>query len=103
MTQLLATQLALAGVMGVPFMGGALAVVNQAFPELEVNKRREGLGERIAGGSVEEPSTLSDMAMMGIPSMMRMGLAEQAEHGKYAAGGERVQRVSAGKHAGTNV
>jgi hypothetical protein len=37
----LATQLALAGVMGVLLMGGALAV-NQAFPELEVNKNVKG-------------------------------------------------------------
>ena len=38
LVQLLAVQTAMAGALGVPFAGAAVAGINQVFPELEVNK-----------------------------------------------------------------
>ena len=71
--QLFVTQLAAAGVMGMPFLGAAQALAQQAWPSLEPEKNFRGLINKtfasLLGGDEEDGGILADMAMTGIPSM----------------------------------
>jgi len=67
--QLMATQFALAGTMGLPFVSGALGVINQVFPELEVHKNIKKWTNKLFTGDEESGNVLSDTAAIGIPSM----------------------------------
>lgn len=66
----LATQFAAAGALGMPFVSGSLALINQMFPELEVNKKlREGVADLFHADSANG-QVMTDMALSGVPSMM---------------------------------
>lgn len=69
--QMLTTQAALAGGLGLPFAGAMLAVVEQFFPELEVKKRTEdavfSAFEAVFDGNEKAGEIFSDMAMRGMP------------------------------------
>lgn len=49
--QMLGTQFALAGTMGMPFVAAAVAVMDQFFPELEIKKNMEELPKTMLGDS----------------------------------------------------
>lgn len=63
-------QAAASGVVGLPFVSGALTLVDKAFPDLEIKKNLKGWMNRLMGGDGDNDSILSDMAMMGVPSML---------------------------------
>lgn len=71
-TQMLATQFALAGALGLPFASGALALLNSAFPSLEINKNiRQWLAQLLDDD--DDPTNgniLGDLALSGAPSML---------------------------------
>lgn len=67
-TQMLAVQFAMAGTLGMPFAAGGLALLNTAFPQLEINKNlREWIAD-LFGDDEGNGNILSDIAMSGIPS-----------------------------------
>ncbi|HEU0046496.1 MAG TPA: hypothetical protein VFQ43_02675, partial [Nitrososphaera sp.] len=68
--QMLGTQCALAGVLGLPFVSSAIAALDKAFPDLEVNKHLREWMHQIAGEDGENGNVLTDIGMTGIPSMM---------------------------------
>jgi hypothetical protein len=69
LVQLLATQFALAGAMGLPGVAGVLAVIEQVFPELEPRKNVQGWINKLLAGDEEDGNVISDSATIGIPSM----------------------------------
>ena len=86
MVQLLATQTALAGTLGLPFAGTAVALINQLFPELEVNKNLKKWTNAIFAGDAENGNAISDVAMNGIPSMFGWDLQSRLSMGNMLPG-----------------
>lgn len=68
--QMLATQFAMAGTLGMPFVAGAISLLEKAFPELELNKHLRNLFSQVLGEDESGGHLLSDIAMTGIPSML---------------------------------
>ena len=84
--QMLGTQLALAGLMGLPFVSGMLAVLNQAFPDLEVNKRAREFVHDLFTSDDEASNTMSDIAMNGLPSMFGWDMQSRLSWGNLTPG-----------------
>lgn len=84
--QLLATQFAAAGLLGLPFVSGAIALLDKAFPELELNRKlRENVKEFLSSDE-ENGSILSDIAMTGVPSMFGWDLQSRLSMGNTLPG-----------------
>jgi hypothetical protein len=84
--QLAAVQFGLAGVMGMPFVGGAMALLNQGFPQLELNKNLRGLVSQLFGEDEEHDNVLSDLAMSGVPSMFGWDFQSRLSMGNTVPG-----------------
>lgn len=82
----LAVQFAAAGTLGMPFVSGALALLNQAFPELEVNRKVRESVSSLLGGDSENGHTLTDMALSGVPSMMGWDFQSRLSAGNVLPG-----------------
>jgi hypothetical protein len=67
--QLFAVQAGLAGVLGVPFAGSAVTILNGAFPGLELEKNLRTLTQKLFQEDDDHDTPLSDLAMNGVPSM----------------------------------
>ncbi len=65
--QMMFAQTALAGVLGLPFVGAALAVLEQFFPELEAHKAMEDGFRALAGDDDDLGGLISDLGMRGLP------------------------------------
>lgn len=88
--QMLGTQFAAAGLLGLPFASGAIAVLNQLFPDLELNKKiREGVNSFVSS-DVENGNVLTDMAMTGVPSMLGWDLQSRLSMGNTLPGVSEV-------------
>lgn len=88
--QMLGTQLAAAGLLGLPFVSGAIALLDKLFPEIELNKKiREGVGNFLSTDH-ENGSPLSDIAMTGVPSMMGWDLQSRLSMGNTLPGVSEV-------------
>lgn len=88
--QMLGTQFAAAGLLGLPFASGAIAVLNQLFPDLELNKKlREGVNGFLSSDS-ENGSMLTDIAMTGVPSMLGWDLQSRLSMGNTLPGVSEV-------------
>lgn len=85
-TQMLGTQLAAAGLLGLPFVSGAVAVLNQAFPGLEVNRRLRETMDSVLGSDKENGSVLSDAALTGLPSMLGWDMQSRLSWGNITPG-----------------
>ena len=84
--QMLGTQLLAAGVLGLPFVSGAVALLDKAFPDLEINRHlREGMNSFV-GGDNEQGSVLQDIAMTGVPSMLGWDLQSRLSMGNTLPG-----------------
>lgn len=82
----LATQFAAAGALGMPFVSGSLALINQMFPELEVNKKlREGVADLLHSDSANG-QIMTDMALSGVPSMMGWDWGSRLNSGNVLPG-----------------
>jgi hypothetical protein len=88
--QMLGVQLASAGVLGMPFVSGAVAVLNQLFPDLEVRKHLQEWMNDLLGSDKENGSILSDAAMMGVPSMFGWDLQSRLSMGNTLPGVSEV-------------
>ena len=86
LVQLLAVQTAMAGALGVPFAGAAVAGINQVFPELEVNKNLKKWTNMLFAGDAEQGNVISDIAMNGIPSMFGWDLKSRLSMGNLVPG-----------------
>jgi hypothetical protein len=73
LTHLLAAQVAAAGALGVPFIGTAIALIDQMFPSAEAGKHLRdfvnGIIPKFLEDDEEDGGTIADIAMGGIPSM----------------------------------
>ena len=69
--QMMTTQLSFAGVLGFPFVAGLLGIMNDQFPELEIERKgREGFkkfGEMFTGDE-DTAARFADIAMRGFAS-----------------------------------
>lgn len=84
--QMLATQLAAAGVVGLPFVSAALGLLDKEFPQLEVNKN---LREWVAGvfnDDDENGQLMTDVAMTGLPSMLGWDMQSRLSMGNTLPG-----------------
>src|SRR4029077_13839202 len=86
LVQLLAVQTSLAGVLGMPFAGAAVAAINQVFPELEVNKNLKKWTNMLFAGDAENGNVISDVAMNGIPSMFGWDMKSRLSMGNLLPG-----------------
>lgn len=88
--QMIATQVGLAGILGLPGVTGALALMDKVFPGLEANKRlREFMG-KIFGQDAENGNPLTDIAMTGLPSMLGWDLSSRLSMGNVLPGVNEV-------------
>jgi hypothetical protein len=69
-----------------PFVSGALALLNQAFPELELNKNLRESVSSLFGSDAENGHILSDIAMSGVPSMMGWDFQSRLSAGNILPG-----------------
>lgn len=88
--QMLGTQLAAAGVLGLPFVSGAIAALDKLFPDLELNRHLRETMNDILGGDEENGHVLSDIAMTGAPSMMGWDLQSRLTMGNTVPGVSEV-------------
>jgi len=84
--QMLGTQLAAAGVLGLPFVSGAIALLDKTFPDLELNRNLRELMGQIFGEDEKTGNTLSDMAMTGLPSMLGWDMQSRLSMGNTVPG-----------------
>ena len=82
----LGMQFAAAGLLGLPFASSILAVINQAYPELEVNKKARELVNGFLASDAEAGSAWTDMAMTGVPSMFGWDLQSRLSSGNILPG-----------------
>lgn len=88
--QMLATQLAAAGVLGLPFVSGAISLLDKAFPEAEVNRHlREGV-QGFYNEDAENGGPLTDISMTGLPSMLGWDLQSRLSMGNTLPGVSEV-------------
>lgn len=79
--QMMGVQLTLAGGLGLPFVSGAIALLNKMFPDWEINKNiREKLAQ-LFDEDEEQGGVLSDIAMTGLPSMLGWDLQSRLSMG----------------------
>jgi hypothetical protein len=64
--QVMATQIAAAGAMGLPLVAGAIGVIEQMFPEAEVKKNLRGWLMNVAGEDEKTGRFVTDIAMNGM-------------------------------------
>lgn len=84
--QMLGTVLFAAGLTGLPFVASAIGLVNQAFPELEINKNlRAGLRNFFQEDD-ENGGIFTDIAMTGLPSMLGWDLQSRLSLGNTLPG-----------------
>lgn len=82
----LGVQFAAAGTLGMPFVAGASALLNQFFPELEVQKKLRESVSSLFGSDTENGHILSDIALSGVPSMMGWDFASRLNAGNMLPG-----------------
>lgn len=96
LAQLAGTQLFLAGAMGMPFVGGLLGLVNQAFPQWEITRKiRDTLHQLLDEENEEYGYLLSDVAMTGIPSMFGWDMQSRLSMGAPLPGVTEVNGFQA--------
>jgi hypothetical protein len=88
--QMLGVQLASAGVLGLPFVSGAVAALNALFPDLEVRRHLQEWMDELLGNDKENGSILSDAAMTGVPSMFGWDLQSRLSMGNTVPGVSEV-------------
>lgn len=71
--QLFGTQLVAAGALGLPAVGAALALMEQLFPDLEINKLIRENFAKMAGDDEELGGVVADVALRGLPHMIPNG------------------------------
>lgn len=93
--QMLGTQFAAAGLLGMPFVSGALALLDKMFPDLELNRKtREGLNDFLSSDG-ENGSVLTDIAMTGLPSMLGWDMQSRLSMGNTLPGVSEVNGFQA--------
>ena len=86
LVQLLSVQTFAAGALGLPFVSGMMAVIDQAFPELEVNKNVRSWANELFSNDETMGSPIADAAMNGIPSMFGWDLQSRLSMGNMMPG-----------------
>lgn len=82
--QLMVTQFAASGAMGMPFAAGVLALIEKAFPGSTQNIRE--LVSQFFGEDEEQGGRLTDAAMTGLPSMLGWDLQSRLSLGNAVPG-----------------
>lgn len=84
--QMLGTQLAAAGTLGLPFVSGAIALLDEKFPGLELNRNIRELMSSFFQEDEENGGTFTDIAMTGVPSMLGWDLQSRLSMGNTVPG-----------------
>jgi hypothetical protein len=91
--QLFGVQLGLAGVLGMPFAAAGLSLLNQAFPQLEVNKNLRSWVQQLFDEDESHDKPLSDLAMSGIPSMFGWDFQSRLSMGNTIPGVSEINGI----------
>lgn len=84
--QMLGTQFAAAGLLGMPFVSGAIGLLDKLFPDLELNKHvRQGVSGFLSSDK-DNGNVLTDIAMTGVPSMLGWDLQSRLSMGNSLPG-----------------
>ncbi len=82
----LGLQVAAAGVLGLPFAGSMMALINQFAPDLEVTKNVRELMAKMFGEDEEDGGSLTNIAMTGLPSMLGWDVQSRLSSGNILPG-----------------
>ena len=82
----LGLQFAVAGALGMPFVSGALALINQVDPSLEINKNVRGLMQQFFSEDGKDGHPLTDMMMSGLPSQLGWDMQSRLSSGELIPG-----------------
>jgi hypothetical protein len=82
----LGLQFAVAGALGMPFVSGALALINQVDPSLEINKNVRGLMQQFFAEDGKDGHLLTDMMMSGLPSQLGWDMQSRLSSGELIPG-----------------
>ena len=82
----LGLQFAVAGALGMPFVSGALALINQVDPSLEINKNVRGLMQQFFAEDGKDGHPLTDMMMSGLPSQLGWDMQSRMSSGELIPG-----------------
>jgi hypothetical protein len=82
----LGLQFAVAGALGMPFVSGALALINQVDPSLEINKNVRGLMQQFFAEDGKDGHPLTDMMMSGLPSQLGWDMQSRLSSGELIPG-----------------
>jgi hypothetical protein len=90
LTHLLGAQATLAGALGMPFMGTAIALIDQVFPAAETGKHMRdfvnGIIPTFLRDDEDDGGVIADMAMTGVPSMFGWDMQSRLSMGSPVAG-----------------
>lgn len=84
--QMLGTQIVAAGALGLPFVSGTVALINQLFPDLEINRHIREWAKGFFDGDKENGGTLGDIALTGLPSMVGWDMQSRLSIGNVVPG-----------------
>lgn len=79
-------QFAVAGALGMPFVSGVLALINQVDPSLEINKNVRGLMQKFFAEDGKDGHPLTDMMMAGLPSQLGWDMQSRLSSGNLLPG-----------------
>jgi len=93
--QMLGTQLLAAGTLGLPFVSSAIALLDKAFPDLELNKNLREMMASFFESDDENGKLLTDIAMTGVPSMLGWDMQSRLSMGNNLPGVSEVNGFQA--------
>jgi hypothetical protein len=79
-------QFAVAGALGMPFVSGVLALINQVDPSLEINKNVRQLMQKFFAEDGADGHPLTDMMMAGLPSQLGWDMQSRLSSGNILPG-----------------
>lgn len=88
--QMLGTQFAAAGLLGLPFVSSAMALLNKLFPDAELNRKTRETVNGFLSSDHDNGSSLTDIAMTGVPSMLGWDLQSRLSMGNTLPGVSEV-------------
>ena len=94
LANLLGAQVAAAGILGMPFVGTLIGLIDQLFPAANVGKNiRAGVNSTFAkliGDDEEDGGVLADMALLGVPSNFGWDMQSRLSMASPVAGVDEV-------------
>lgn len=84
--QMFATQIAAAGILGLPFVAAGVALLEQLFPDLELKKNLRLYASKALQDDKEANGLLTNIALQGVPSQLGVDVQSRLGIGGNIAG-----------------